>query len=56
MCPSLDSLRNTPEWVSRKDGAPSRLPNAQGELPGLAPSVRQRFGHSRTIQKGEIAK
>jgi len=56
MCPSLDSLRNTPEWVSKKDGAPSRLPNDPGDPPGLAPSVRQRVGHSRTIQKGEIVK
>jgi len=56
MCPSLDSLRNTPEWVSRKDGAPSRLPNEQGDLPGKAAFERLPVGHSRTIQKGEIVK
>jgi len=33
---SLDSLRNMPKWVSRKDGAPSRHQNEQGELPGKA--------------------
>ena len=58
MCQSLDYLRNTPEWVSRKDGAPSRLPNAQGDLPGKAAFERQPVGHTfaKIIQKGAIAK
>jgi len=57
-CPSLDSLRNTPEWVSRKDGGPSRHPNDPGDPPGKAAFERQPVGHTfaRIIQKGEIAK
>ena len=58
MCPSLDFLRNTPEWVSRKDGAPSRHQNAQGDPPGKAAYERLPVGHTfaEIIQKGEIVK
>jgi len=48
-CPSLDSLRNTPKWVSRRDGALSKLPNALHNVsapPGKAASVRLPAGHT----------
>jgi len=47
-CPSLDSLRNTQRWVSRKDGAPSRHQNEQGDPPGKAAYERQPVGHTPT--------
>jgi len=58
MCPSLDSLRNTQRWVSRKDGAPSRHLNAQGDPPGKAAYERQPVGHTfaEIIPKGAIIK
>jgi len=56
MCPSLDFLRNTPEWVSRKDGVPSRHLNAPGDPPGKAAYERQPVGHTfaEIIRKGVI--
>jgi len=48
-CPSLDSLRNTPKWVSRRDGALLKLPNALHNAsapPGKAASVRLPAGHT----------
>jgi len=56
MCPSLVFPRNMPEWVSKRDGVPSKLPNAQGERLGLAAYERQPVGHFAIIQKGEIVK
>jgi hypothetical protein len=60
MCPSLDSLRNMPKWVSKRDGAllklPNALHNASAPQPGKAASVRQPVGHTfaQIIQKGVI--
>jgi len=58
MCPSLDSLRNMPKWVSRRDGALLKLRNAlpnESAQPGKAASVRQPVGHTfAEIQKGVI--
>jgi len=56
MCPSLDSLRNMPEWVSRKDGVPLKQVNAPGDPPGKAASEKLPVGHTfeRIIQKGII--
>ena len=59
MCPSLDSLRNMPKWVSKRDGALLKLPNAlhnASALPGKAASARLPVGHmfAKTTQKGEI--
>jgi len=56
MCLSLVSLRNTQRWDSRKDGGPSRHPNAPGDPPGKAAYERQPVGHTfaEIIQKGAI--
>jgi len=59
MCPSLDSLRNMPKWVSKRDGALLKLPNAlhnASAQPGKAASERLPAGHTfaETIQKGVI--
>jgi len=56
MCPSLVSLRNTQRWDSRKDGGPSRHPNAPGDPPGKAAFVRLPVGHTfaEIIRKGAI--
>jgi len=58
MCPSLDSLRNMPAWVSKRDGEPLRLPNAQGDPPEKAAYERQPVGHTfaEIIRKGVIIK
>jgi len=61
MCPSLDSLRNTHVWVSKRDGALLKLPNAlhnASALPGKAASAELPVGHTfaRIIQKGVIIK
>jgi hypothetical protein len=57
MCPSLDFLRNMPKWVSRKDGGPSRHPNAPGDPPGKAAFAKQPVGHTfAIIRKGVIIK
>jgi len=57
MCPNLVSLRNTPKWVLRRDGAllklPNALHNASAPQPGKAASAEQPVGHTRIIQKGE---
>jgi len=46
-----------PKWVSKRDGAllklPNALHNASAPQPG-APYEKLRVGHSRIIQKGEI--
>ena len=59
MCPSLDSLRSMPEWVSKRDGAllklPNALPNASAPAPGKAASAELPVGHTfAEIQKGVI--
>jgi len=58
MCLSLDSLRNTQRWDSRKDGVPSRHPNAPGDPPGKAAFERPPVGHTfaEIIRKGVIIK
>ena len=60
MCPSLDFLRNTPKWVSRRDGALLKLPNEPHNAsapPEKAAFERQPVGHTFAriiIQKGDL--
>ena len=48
-CPSLDFLRNTPKWVSKKDGARLKLRNALHNVSAPQP------GKALHLLRGQLA-